>query len=67
MGVIGNAFRRRREHRGLTQADVVSMLSIGHAAVVKYELGTLYRTMNGQLEKLDALNRRWTLEDYEKE
>ena len=63
--MIGEAFRQRRKKRHLTQVQVAELLEIGTSTVRRYEENNLHYAMNDSLEKLDNLNKAWTLEDYE--
>ncbi len=63
--MIGYCFELRRRHRHLSQTRVATSLHISRTTVARYEHGNLTYARNGQKEKLDALNKQWTLEDYE--
>lgn len=63
--MIGEAFRQRRKKRHLTQVQVAELLEIGTSTVRRYEENNLHYAMNDSLEKLDNLNKAWTLEDCE--
>jgi len=63
--MIGAAFTARRERRGLTRAETCVLAGVSHPTLRRYEAGNLRKTASDAKEKLDALNKRWTLEDYE--
>ncbi len=58
------AFQIRRERRGLDIDDIVKMLGISTKTVTRYELGNLHYSMDGALDKLNALNRKWVEEEH---
>ena len=45
--------------------DVAHMLKIHHRSVSDFECGRLHGVSGAALAKLNALNKVWTLEDYE--
>ena len=61
--MIGEAFRIRRKRRELTARQVSRMLNTSDRTIMSYEHDNLHSST--VKSRLDNLNYRWTIEDYE--
>lgn len=58
------AFKIRRERRGLTLTQAAKLAGVGYHLARRYEYGTLHFTQNDALKKLDKLNKKWAHEEH---